>query len=545
MHGGDGDNPGGSDTRGVPLFAVAAVLWVASLLISGLGVYVENHAVQVPLVRWLNDPSLFPGDPFVAALARYPSALWRLVALAARVIPLGPLLLALHALSRLLAIGAAGRLALAFAPGSQRAATAAMALFAFAVCPFIGSGTIVNFYFEQSGVAVALVLLAIAAFHEERRLACGVWLGLACNASPLYAIFASSYFGAAFLLDRDYRTTWKSWLPAAGLFAALSSYTSYLTLSLTGAPPVDDALWLEAARARCWEHLFPADWKWGGYVQTALVAALLLVVVWRWTGARTRLGRHAILWTGVAAAWLATAFAAAYLFEWPPMLMLQPTRALDLWLCFAAITIFASSMSTIAIGAVFAIWMPPGWPLAVAALAVPHVRRRLAGALALWVVIVGIHHFANRVTILGDVRSALVNGPDATVLQVATWARTNTAKDDVFLVTVDDRPAWDVFRGLSQRSIYTSWEEGTAIHWDRGFVTEWTRRLADLGFDRRHFADRDPEKELDRIYAGLMDDRVRLLGRSHSLRYWIVPNSHPSGLKTAFARSGYKVLDLR
>ena len=545
MHGREGGDREGFDARGLSLPAVAAILSVASVVISGLGVYVENHAVQVPLVRWLNDPSLYPGDPFVVALARYPSALWRLVALAARVFPLGPLLLALHALSRLLVIGAAGRLALAFAPGSRRAATAAMALFAFAVCPFIGAGTLVNFYFEQSGVAVALLLLAIAAFHEERRVACGVWLGLAFNANPLYALFASSYMGTAFLLDRDYRTTWRSWLPAAGLFAAFSSYTSYLTLSLTGAPPADDALWLEAARARCWRHLFPADWEWGGYAKTALLAVLFIVVVSRWTGVRTRLGRHAIIWTGVAAAWLATAFAAAYVFPWPPLLMLQPARALDLWLCFAAIAIFASSLPAIAIGTVFVIWMPPGWPVATAALAIPYVRRKLATFLALWVVFVGIHHLANRVMILGDVRSAIVNGPEAPVAHIAAWARTNTAKDASFLVNVGVEPNWDAFRGLSERSIYTNWEEGTAIYWDRGFVTEWARRLSDIGFERHRLGEDDPEDVLDRIYKDLRDDDARSLGRKYGLRYWVVPEIHASGLPTAYERDGYKVLDLR
>ena len=47
-----------------------------SILISGYNLYFSNQDIQIPLVMWLNDPSLFPGDPFVATLGGYSSLLW-------------------------------------------------------------------------------------------------------------------------------------------------------------------------------------------------------------------------------------------------------------------------------------------------------------------------------------------------------------------------------------------------------------------------------------------------------------------------------------
>src|SRR5437867_3087385 len=57
----------------LPLPALTATLFLASLLVTECGVYCENHAVQVPLVRLLNDPGLYPGDPLAASLRLYPS----------------------------------------------------------------------------------------------------------------------------------------------------------------------------------------------------------------------------------------------------------------------------------------------------------------------------------------------------------------------------------------------------------------------------------------------------------------------------------------
>src|SRR5437867_10039071 len=63
--------PSASHERSLPpLWACALLLSFGSILVTQAGVFVENHAVQVPLIRWLNDPTLYPGDPFAASLAR-------------------------------------------------------------------------------------------------------------------------------------------------------------------------------------------------------------------------------------------------------------------------------------------------------------------------------------------------------------------------------------------------------------------------------------------------------------------------------------------
>jgi hypothetical protein len=206
------------------------ILFASSLVITGLGAFDKNHSIQVPLVRRLVDPSLYPHDPFVAAVARYPSALWPLVALGARVLPLEGLLITLVVLERFFVLWAAGRLARAFAPGSTLALVASTALFAFAV-DGAGPGGDRRAHFEQTGLAIGFLLLAMAAFFERRLLAGAILLAIAFNLNPLYGVFALSYFGATLLVDAGERGALRKWILPLLLFLALSSHALWAGLS--------------------------------------------------------------------------------------------------------------------------------------------------------------------------------------------------------------------------------------------------------------------------------------------------------------------------
>jgi len=146
------------------------VIWAASIALTGLSIGApgRNNELHFPLVQVLNDPALYPGDPFAATLAGYASMVWPLVAIPARWIELQWLLIPLAVLERLLVLWAGGRLARALAPGSDLAVIGAWILFAGAPRPLVGAGTIVTGEFEQTGVAVALFMLAAAALLEDQ-----------------------------------------------------------------------------------------------------------------------------------------------------------------------------------------------------------------------------------------------------------------------------------------------------------------------------------------------------------------------------------------
>ena len=58
-----------------------------SILVTGYDTYIDNHALQLPIVDRLADASMYPGDPFVDTAPYYASVLWRLVAMVSPMVP--------------------------------------------------------------------------------------------------------------------------------------------------------------------------------------------------------------------------------------------------------------------------------------------------------------------------------------------------------------------------------------------------------------------------------------------------------------------------
>src|SRR5262249_30176120 len=145
--------------------------------------------------------------------------------------------------------------------------------------PIMGEGTIVGSYFEQTGLSIPFFLLAAAAFHESRALACAAWLAVGFNIDGMYGIFAASYLGAAFVIDGSYRRDWRRWIPAFLLFLLLASYAIFLGFSTVGGHGhVDGELWRLASRLRSWTHLYPMYWRMGHFLTFGLLLALSLLV---------------------------------------------------------------------------------------------------------------------------------------------------------------------------------------------------------------------------------------------------------------------------
>lgn len=553
------------------------VLFVASLVLTKYHVFLDNHAIQLPLVNLLKDPSLYPNDPYGTALSHYASLLWRLVALAAKAIPLEPLFLAAFLLERLFVLYAAGRLAKAFAPNLKLARIATMAAFALGVQPLLGAGTIVECYFEQTGLALGFFLLAIAALHESRPIGWAVWLAIGFNLQSMYGVFAVTYSGAVLVIDPRYRKEAKRWLAALALFCGLASPAIYLGLTVVGHSPINnDRVWLAVSHARCSHHLYPHTWDKTTILRFGMTMALTIAVLWAGRRRHPRLFRHGLAWSVTACSWLLFAVAAAYILRSPGLLVFQPARATDLWLCLAVAAIAAACAQglegsskrdrtkVIPIAAFFVsllLWWQIGPPwLFATALGLVLVAAQPFSTIVLvkscqparwaWLLVTAVAVFAalllgSRLYRKQTLREALTGCPPAPIEDVAKWARLHTAKSAVFLLdpVADD---WDLFRGLSQRSDFTTWREGGAINWDRSFATPWTQRLEAIGFDlARHAEDKAPKDELKAIYDRLSDADVIRLKSQFPLTYWVVPSEHLSRFPTVYQRDGYKVLALQ
>lgn len=566
--------------RNISVHLYTLLFFCLSLMITGYRVYLSNHALQLPLVDLLKNPNLYPNDPFAAALPYYASMLWRAVALGNRIIPLEPLLLTLFLIERYLVIYAAGHLARVFAPRSLLAIFGAMAFFSLAPQPIIGGGTIVTSYFEQTGLSIPFFLLAMSAFYRHQPIAWAVWLSVGFNLNSMYGTYALTYFGAAFVLDSTYWKAWKMWFLSIALFLVLASPVIVLTFMAYSRKAADSNLWIIASRVRLSEHLYPTAWSTWRLAKFVTVTALFIVLIFHYKGKLEKLFKHGIAWTGVSMVWVIYAFVAAYM-ESPSMLVMQPARGVDLWHCFAgigAISILAVALeeedvsqfllpvaflasvlvlrtfkSFILVPLLaflvffFITWVSKKRPVRIETLlaSLRGNSGHLGVFLSLIVLIFGIRAFQVRIAKVPTVRGALFARPDPLVEQVATWANANTPVDAMFLIN----PTWETFRALSKRPVFVTIKDGSAILWDRTYVTDWVERLRALGFDininRRAMNKQVFNEELNRLYLKLRDPHVRILKKRFPIRYWVVSVKRPSAFPTVFQNQQYKVLDLQ
>jgi hypothetical protein len=553
----------------IPIYTL--IFFFCSLLQTGYAVYVQNQALQIPLVHFLNNPSLYPNDPFGATLPYYSSTLWYGVALLHRFIPLEPVLLTLFLFERILLIYAAGRLAQAFAPQSKLAVVGAMALLALAISPIIGSGTVVEDYFEQTGFSIPFFLLATASFYKQRPLPCAIWLAIGFNLNSMYGVYAITYLGAAFLLDSTYRRAWKKWMLFFGLFLLLASPAIYLTAAAFGREAVDKQLWLAASKFRFPHHLYPLAWGKENFLRFSILIVLLITILYQNRQRVGKLFKYSAIWAGVCVLWVLYAFVAAYIAKSPSMIVMHPGRATDLWYCLAGIALISGCavqleasrgkakwlLAALVFGSSFLIWYQFVGTYIIAVCLIALTFRpvwyyildtnRVALLLTLVVVLMGFKSFRSRISQTGSFDAALIRRPSSSMEEVINWTSANTPLEAQFLVELisdPSLPGWEEFRGLAKRPVFVTWKDGSAILWDRPYVQAWAERLNALGFDITKEESTNAKNKLENLYKNLRDEDIKRLQSRFIINYWIVPADHPSAFPVAFQNQSYKVLKL-
>jgi len=554
----------------------AIIIFFASLLLTGYAVYIGNQSLQIPLVHLLNNRDLYANDPFAATLPYYSSMLWRIVALGVRIFPLEPLFLGLFCLERLFVIYSAGYLAQAFFPKSRLATIAGMALFGLAPNSILAQGEFFTNYFEQTGLTIPFLLLAIAAFYQNNPIWWGIWMAIAFNLNSMYATYAITYFLAHFLLAPFYRKAWKKWLLAFSLFLLIASPNIILTSSAFGQKATDNNLWLVTSQARFPHHLFPLTWSWISYLKFFILVALFIVFLYQNKQRWEKLFKHGIVWTGVCLLWLVYAFVAAYIAKSPPMLVMHPGRATDLWYCFSGIALIsgcavkieedrtrktllqATLISGVLISVLTTVLAPNSVCLYVMLAGLIAMiwepiwnyifakgnERRMALLLTSWVFLVGTVSFFNRLQTTKNVKNALIDSPYRELRQVADWASTNTPIDTVFLID----PELEHFRSLAKRPVFVTWKDAAAMLWYRPFVKNWVERMNALGLDitksQEVLNNQAFRVKISRFYDNLSDRDVNKIKANYSIRYWLVPIKKASSFPVVFQNRKFKILKL-
>lgn len=545
----------------LPIWKYGFVLYLASLFLTGYRIYSGNQAIQIPLVHIFNDPSLYPNDPFVLTLPHYISMFWRVVALATRVIHLEYLLLGLFFWERAFVVYASGYLAQVLVPESKLVIVGAMALFSIAPIPILGAGTLVTHYFEQTGLSIPFLLLAMVSFYKSRPVYFSIWLGITFYLNVMYGMFALSYFSAVFIFDSEYRKDWQKWRAAIALFILLALPMSIIAIDVYNNGAADNNQWVTACLAWYSPHFL---WGVKTFLKFALVVLICLGLSKQYGG--KKLFKHNLIWATVSLFWVAIAFLAVQI-RLQSLLVLHPARATDLWYCFAGISMVSIcakkfeerdnifKWATLLFASIF-LWNAALWEVSFAtgtmvmvliAAAVGLIWSRLlnkykskqfAVAIVLFVCFAGGKAAWGRVK---QGRGLFITPPRPFIQELADWAKNNTDKEAVFLID----PEWQSFRPLSQRSVFVTWKDGAAMLWDRSFVDQWLTKIKAFGFDiNKHDPKIEMWRELKTLYRELVDEDIKNIKAHYPIDYWIVDLNQPTDFPQVFKTRSYKVLKL-
>lgn len=154
---------------------------------------VGNHSIQLPLVNWLKNPSLYPGDPITEYFERYPSFFWHLIALGSNWLGVRELLFLMFILTKILFFLAITRLLSGFISSY---ASIAIICVATALSPMLnhatpfGNSDMLESIQTHSSLAVALLLWLGPLLIERRWLMVGCVLGVGAYVNALFVLYA-------------------------------------------------------------------------------------------------------------------------------------------------------------------------------------------------------------------------------------------------------------------------------------------------------------------------------------------------------------------
>ena len=559
-------------------------LTLLSVVKTGYCVFYDNHATQLPLVYQLQDPSLFPGDPFLGAMEGYMGWVWWLVAQLSEWVNIELVLGVLFLLTRFLLIYAAARLGSLLVPESKAAPVLAGLLLALGPYPILGDGTLVEVYWEQSSMFMPLFVLGLTLLLEGRAVAFFFLFAVAYLINPLYGSWAAVFFAATYLGDPA-RASWKRFALASPLFVVFVAPIFLGGVGVLSQPAVDMEQWMWVNRLLISPHAFPRTWPLVVFWRF-LVFSLVVVMAGRSAPRRAgRLGRLSLVWTGLAWTFLALGFLAATGIS-RALLIFQPARATEFFYLAGGIAVAAvaarvaqerpgprglamlvalystllyllvrefreyAAVASVVVGVI----LVSG--LMVAEKRAGYGRRYWISSAALWLLFASglttAAGFGRRIKHEGLARS-LYRLPEVDMAELAAWAESNTSVDAVFF----HDPAkweWSQFRYLARRPVFTTWKDASAVLWDPGFADEWEARFAAFGFrdDLREQWDLTKPGESWRVrrrlmkhYREMTDEDFRAMAEGYRIDYWIAPVSVASDFPEVARAGEFKVLDVR
>jgi hypothetical protein len=400
----------------------------------------------------------------------------------------------------------------------------------------------------------------VAFYLEGRPYRSALLLGLGCCFNSLYGTYLATYLIAMTLADGGWRRLWPTGIGAAGVFLLAASPGLAMTVPAFGLPEPDRGLWLWASEVRFSHHLYPLSWGRAVLAEFGLLLALVVAAAWRSRAREPLLASRALAWCVTGMAWLTLAFLAPVIGS-PAVLISHPARACDFWQVLAAVYLISLAARQVEarrvdpvlgiatlLGAIL-VWFLPGYTVILAGLVGGTLLLAGRSEMTLWrrtapivvgvVIVIACALPVRRARAGMSVMAAIGWRPNAEMVALADWARTNTTADAVFLV----HPMWAEFRALAERPVFGTWKDGAAILWNRPYLAHWIARMNALGLKPGvPITAKDARATIANGFTHLTDADVRELRRQFHVAYWVVPRGQHSEFPVAYEGNLFVIL---
>ena len=553
--------------------ALYALMILGSVLVLRPCTYLMiNHAVQIPYVQLVRDPSLYSKDAFVHTLGTFCSFYWLAIA-KFDWLGLEPTLFVLYVLIIAGGLVAAALLARSLAPGSMLAPWAAAVLFGLGIWPLIGGGTIAQYeYAEQTSLSVVFFILAFAAAMRNRPFLWAVAFGLGFLANQGYGVHVGLYFliwGGMELAAGRLERRWLYGVLLAAVLASPALIWSYSVAAAAGHTLNDPnamRAWAGVKHGIGAPHFYPLSVGWQRNIRLLLVLVITGAVALRDQDKR----RRSLVLASVTAAtaWVAFGFIVAYALPPSEWLILQGARGADLFYVIAAVyfvsilaryyerpggdrkTAFLAAIGLVGlflgqalIGKrllILLVAVPLIYPRVLAVLNPARIRAVLCLALLASALLPALMPGGNGLTLYRF-------GPSPEMREIGLWARDHTDKDALFMINPGaDWQEGPMFRPLAMRSVFVTSKDGTAISWDASFLGEFLRRMNALGMVTDLPNGRLPGLAgQTRQWQALSDAALLAVAREYGVDYAIFDTSRATKLPVVHQNERYKIVAFR
>jgi hypothetical protein len=252
----------------------------------GYGFAIGDHAVQIPFIKHILNPNLYPNDPMVATSSGYTTFFTYFIAILIKLFRnMEIIYFTVHLASMFLFMLVVYKLSLLLFD-NQIVAIVSLAFMFFKKLT-LGKSGIHYTSMDHTFILYPFALLGVWFFLRERKAIGFAIVGLVFNFQALTATYAFSMLAFSALLEAavnswryyrnrdssiDIREMWlKQTLFPIGMFVAFALPTIIWSISNSGGAITDE--WIKIFRARSSHHSFPFSWSKEHYVNYLLFLA--------------------------------------------------------------------------------------------------------------------------------------------------------------------------------------------------------------------------------------------------------------------------------